>query len=42
VLYKKLRFHLVDSFDFISLVGTFPFVVSKVRVFVWAPIRAWH
>jgi hypothetical protein len=27
-LYKKLRFHPVDSFDFISLVGTFPFVVA--------------
>jgi tripartite-type tricarboxylate transporter receptor subunit TctC len=27
-LYKKLRFHPVDSFDFISLTGTFPFVVA--------------
>ena len=27
-LYRKLRFHPVDSFDFISLVGTFPFVVA--------------
>jgi tripartite-type tricarboxylate transporter receptor subunit TctC len=27
-LYKKLRFHPVDSFDFISLVVTFPFVVA--------------
>jgi hypothetical protein len=26
--YRKLRFHPVDSFDFISLVGTFPFVVA--------------
>jgi tripartite-type tricarboxylate transporter receptor subunit TctC len=26
---RKLRFHPVDSFDFISLVGTFPFVVAK-------------
>ena len=27
-LYRKLRFHPVDSFDFISLVGTSPFVVA--------------
>ena len=27
-LYRKLRFHPVDSFDFISLVGTLPFVVA--------------
>jgi tripartite-type tricarboxylate transporter receptor subunit TctC len=27
-LYRKLRFHPVESFDFISLVGTFPFVVA--------------
>ena len=27
-LYSKLRFHPVDGFDFISLVGTFPFVVA--------------
>jgi tripartite-type tricarboxylate transporter receptor subunit TctC len=27
-LYRKLRFHPVDSFDFISLTGTFPFVVA--------------
>jgi tripartite-type tricarboxylate transporter receptor subunit TctC len=30
-LYKKLRFHPVDSFDFISLVGTFPFVEVATR-----------
>ena len=27
-LYRKLRFHPVDSFDFISLVSTFPLVVA--------------
>jgi tripartite-type tricarboxylate transporter receptor subunit TctC len=27
-LYRKLRFYPVDSFDFISLVGAFPFVVA--------------
>ncbi len=27
-LYKKLRFNPVDSFTFVSLVGTFPFVVA--------------
>jgi tripartite-type tricarboxylate transporter receptor subunit TctC len=27
-LYRKLRFHPVDGFAFISLVGTFPFVVA--------------
>ena len=31
-LHKKLRFHPVDSFDFISLVGTFPFVVANLLV----------
>jgi tripartite-type tricarboxylate transporter receptor subunit TctC len=30
-LYKELRFHPVDSFDFISLVGTFPFVEVATR-----------